>query len=478
MALLAEMKSTADLDVDARSVHFAISSCGKNGDWQRGQILLEQMQRWKIEANIHCHTALLSSFQKSKAWEMGLRHLKLNIDVEKFDAIAFETALKLSSSGAWEDAIWLFHRKKLQQLPPSITSLVSLVKSIQSSSRGVPKQSTLLEELYMQIEQGSLSLLKKVNLHFEDLQISTDSIPDVIDGKALRSEIVQLVSAMDLLFQDEELNMREELTVTFDKVIFRPVLKALEASNVQLLEFVHGLGVFFTEKALQELKMDAKDSTGETAAWVSEASDAVSAALKGGTCDEITGEFFEKLEASASARHLMSWISYLLRVQENPARFLRSNGKIVAHGRDDHSSATSESLAAVFSDFDRSQHSERRALLKLLQRLEERSDVSEVSGSVRLFSCHTPCVSCLFVFTQFRAMYPKIRFSVAFKSWAQSYRQKGKGDSSHSTGLWDASNSCDLEISKLLDFEKERNPGDPSTFKFCFFHFFGNWEAV
>lgn len=144
-----------------------------------------------------------------------------------------------------------------------------------------------------------------------------------------------------------------------------------------------------------------------------------------------------------------SWASLEVSTSLSPgsAGLLRSKGEIVAHGRQNleanlnslnsriklsnlRTSSTSSTsqpsqchtpLQPIFSRHDRSQHSERRALLKVLQRLEEGGAQRDASGSVRLFSCHTPCMSCLNVFAQFCAMYPKIRLTVAFISWPQTY---------------------------------------------------------
>ena len=113
------------------------------------------------------------------------------------------------------------------------------------------------------------------------------------------------------------------------------------------------------------------------------------------------------------------------------AQLLGSKGEIVAHGRP--SGPQSKALRAIFSRHDRSQHSERRAMLKVVERLGEGHASLNATGSVRLFSCHTPCMSCLFVFAQFRAMYPKVRLTVAFMSWTETYAalQEAKRDGQH-----------------------------------------------
>ena len=125
-------------------------------------------------------------------------------------------------------------------------------------------------------------------------------------------------------------------------------------------------------------------------------------------------------------------ISYLsMKISPWEAQLLGSKGEIVAHGRP--SGPQSEALRAIFSRHDRSQHSERRAMLKVVERLGEGHASLNATGSVRLFSCHTPCMSCLFVFAQFRAMYPKVRLTVAFMSWTETYAalQEAKRDGQH-----------------------------------------------
>lgn len=107
----------------------------------------------------------------------------------------------------------------------------------------------------------------------------------------------------------------------------------------------------------------------------------------------------------------------------------------MAHGRP--SGPQTEALRAIFSRRDRSQHSERRAMLKVVERLGEGHASLNATGSVRLFSCHTPCMSCLFVFAQFRAMYPKVRLTVAFMSWTETYAalQEAKRDGQRQNGM-------------------------------------------
>merc|ERR1712194_899923 len=59
----------------------------------------------------------------------------------------------------------------------------------------------------------------------------------------------------------------------------------------------------------------------------------------------------------------------------------------------------------VFAQHDRSNHAERQALIKVIARVQEASEAqndaefeaeaAEVTGTVRLYASHTPCISCM-----------------------------------------------------------------------------------
>ena len=475
--------------MDAWSIRIAISSCAKNRDWQKGQELIKQMQKWALEADLFCHTALLSSYQRSTAWELGLRYLKLDIEedvLKRFDSIGFESALNLTAAGAWQEAFWLFSLMQEQAIQPSITGLVTSVKALQNSSTPPTQcqKGSLQKDLYDQIEHSCVSLLLDIRPSVE--QLLTDG-PDGSEGskinsKTLRQRIVHIVSAVEHLLsvriegvsescaregvalgeeqarsrsdeseakelksfhtmlekslgrKEEFLEQGKDWEKSFHTIIFWPVLEALRSSNVRLLGHIHTLGGHFTQKALNELRMTQMESAESSNPWALDARKAVAAALQDVDVVE------------PSARHLMSWVSYSVRIQVPNMRphLLRTRGFVVPHGPHDR---LSDELPSVFCHFDRSQHSERRALLKVLERLSSATQVAQaeaqaqaeavVTGSVRLFSCHTPCVSCLFVFTQFQQLFPQIRLQVAFQSWAET-----RADALQNCTDWRAKTCC------------------------------------
>lgn len=86
----------------------------------------------------------------------------------------------------------------------------------------------------------------------------------------------------------------------------------------------------------------------------------------------------------------------------------------------------------VFAQHDRSNHAERQALIKIISRVqaacgattdeEFERECSEVTGTVRLYASHTPCISCMACFCQFQRLFPKVKLCVDFDDWRDTRR--------------------------------------------------------
>jgi len=86
----------------------------------------------------------------------------------------------------------------------------------------------------------------------------------------------------------------------------------------------------------------------------------------------------------------------------------------------------------VFAQHDRSNHAERQALIKVIARVQEACDAqtdeefeaecAEVTGTVRLYASHTPCISCMACFCQFQRLFPKVKLCVDFDDWRDTRR--------------------------------------------------------
>lgn len=282
---------------DARSFSTTISACAKGGDWKRSLQLFTQMQRWSIIPDRHCHTALLSSFQRGKAWRLGLEHIlkpwhatfgSWNA-LNELDGIGYDTSLSLCEAGAWQEALVILGRMRKQNLEPSIAGLFSLVKTIQNAKCQQDQQDTdatspnypnygqfralnpsfvwakalnsavegiqtdvqsTLQGLHRNIYSKAIAVLRQI----QDQQASGKR-----KSKATNSQIVHVVRALDL---ENEGGLGEELLEVFREVVVTPVtpvLKTLQTATsatsatseqkMDILGEIHGLGVHFTHEA-------------------------------------------------------------------------------------------------------------------------------------------------------------------------------------------------------------------------------------
>lgn len=108
-----------------------------------------------------------------------------------------------------------------------------------------------------------------------------------------------------------------------------------------------------------------------------------------------------------------------------------------------------------------------RGLLHLPKNAPEAPPSSTARGLVSLHATHTPCISCLAVFCQFRAAFPGVALDVRFTEWRATRRallrgRRRRGDQS----LRPAGGAClgwHLSVDKSLDprapLETRPNPG-------------------
>lgn len=86
-------------------------------------------------------------------------------------------------------------------------------------------------------------------------------------------------------------------------------------------------------------------------------------------------------------------------------------------------------ILPVFVDHDRSSHSERQALLMMLQHVNVDRKTEGVEdgskGQARVYATHTPCISCLSSMCQFTRCWPGATVKVTFDTWKETKRWIG-----------------------------------------------------
>ncbi|CAK9043563.1 unnamed protein product [Durusdinium trenchii] len=83
-------------------------------------------------------------------------------------------------------------------------------------------------------------------------------------------------------------------------------------------------------------------------------------------------------------------------------------------------------LSPIFVEHDRANHAERWALLSILSDLLAKGvqpcDFQSIQGDVWLYGVHTPCISCMAIFCQFRNAFPQVSLRIAFRDWSNRPR--------------------------------------------------------
>lgn len=124
-------------------------------------------------------------------------------------------------------------------------------------------------------------------------------------------------------------------------------------------------------------------------------------------------------------------------------------------------------MLPVFAQHDRSNHAERQALIKIIARVQDacgakndeefEAECAEVTGTVRLYASHTPCISCMACFCQFQRLFPKVKLCVDFDDWRDTRRmvEMARREEDHrKRGSTPPSYDCE----GLSDTEDEEDP--------------------
>ena len=123
----------------------------------------------------------------------------------------------------------------------------------------------------------------------------------------------------------------------------------------------------------------------------------------------------------------------------------------------------------VFAQHDRSNHAERQALIKVIARVQEASgaqtdaefeaECAEVTGTVRLYASHTPCISCMACFCQFQRLFPKVKLCVDFDDWRDTRRmvEMARREEEHKKR---GTKAPDYDCPGLSDMSDEEEPVD------------------
>jgi len=238
------------------------------------------------------------------------------------------------------------------------------------------------------------------------------------------NDVVFGVVAVDLLFRHDRLDM--EVGCSFQRAVYDAVLGRLRkyadsttsearapAKSWRLqdrvLERQFSLSPPYTLQAAADLRMAHPDLP-----FYGEAQRSSRAILRD-----------HKVEAADDpvSSALIAWIAYAVSVGGEAVRGSTSRTRAIGYGE---KVPVSEWLLPVFVEHDRSPHAERMAMLFLGEEIKSRGGKlhpdAKIKGGVCVYASHTPCISCLACFCQFRRKLPGVNLWVCFDDWHDTRR--------------------------------------------------------
>jgi len=449
LGLLRSMSGAA-LDPDVHSYGAVLAALARGGDWQRGLECMEEMRQRSVVLDLLSYSSLMNACLRGGAWEHGLQLLaELRRSAASaaatsaeasggpvLDQITFENALALCRPGGlWESAVSLLDEMRAGSCQPSVASYVSALRACEQHEALEPSSEPLAA-----LKASLLSGMRASAVRLLSAKFGEDAAGADDWRGSPESAGVHVVVALDTLHRHGRLDAALEAMVRAG--IYEPFMEALRrppqtgsvsmaAQEVPALVAQAGLGTFFTAEALGALGL----ASGVATTWLTQAQTAVASALVSAARREAGAEagraaLAAQLPEEPSGQRLVVWTSYSLGeadVREKGRRsmwILKHDGRVVAHGR--HKWQEGEALLPpLFVGHSRGGHAERRALLQIAERILQNAaaagpDAGEPSGTVRLYASHTPCVSCLACFAQFRRLFPRVKLVVAFAAWDET----------------------------------------------------------
>jgi len=241
------------------------------------------------------------------------------------------------------------------------------------------------------------------------------------------NDVVFGVVAVELLFNHDRLD--EEVGAAFRRAVYDPVMERLREysdSNTsearapakswrlqdRVLERQFSLSNYFTDEAGEDLEISR--------ARVREP------VLPAARLDSRVILRNARVEATDDpvSSALIAWSSHGIWMGDSPVPTSLCRRRPFGYASE--KPGVSEWLLPVFVEHDRSSHAERMALLALGEVIKGAGGKlhpdSKINGAACVYASHTPCISCLAVFCQFKRKLPNVRLLFCFDVWGENKR--------------------------------------------------------
>ena len=448
---------------DLACFNAAMSACERGGHWSGALHFMHQMRSdCSIQPDLTSLNTLLSACEKGCKWQEAL-----SIFCVELPQVASETKpfahnfvvtygaifSALTRAAVWPTALTILDDMQKQQLQPGPLHFGSVLAAM-SPGYGGPK---FTKDVEASVNKHAVTrVLRMLNLSVLDAlrrrqNMNNMNVEDAPHDR--RQEITKYaVAGMEILLRQVNSEDVTETLKLFRTVVYQPVVACLslltssknqkEANSVlcnHRLEEQFGLGSYFTGEALRDLGLAHAD-----VAWQRRAEAAALQALhrrlawrsstKLRPVDQLIpnsmsfGDCSFLPKQKALAKQLVVWLVYDLMIpvqgSNRLARRFHMTGR-PGFACENQSLPTEEvPLSSIFVEHDRGSHAERWALLSVIADLLAEGlrpiDFQSITGTVQLYAVHTPCISCLAAFCQFRSAFPKVLLKVAFQDWSVS----------------------------------------------------------
>eukprot|EP00397_Hematodinium_sp_SG-2012_P017065 GEMP01017435.1.p1 GENE.GEMP01017435.1~~GEMP01017435.1.p1 ORF type:complete len:655 (+),score=161.50 GEMP01017435.1:213-2177(+) len=389
----------------------ALKACARGNAWHAAIELLHQMKSDHIEPNAVCYNTVIAACDRShrpkeafnvlasmpkelvnrtsinaminatkRDWEVAL---VLFQQLAEPDTVSYNTLFNvLGFKGMWQRAL-----EMLKDVPhPDVNTYNILMQHAVTDDRPVmPVRRMLYKQMLEKDVAPSAASLVYAKREKAEVTEYADALiqRSELDSEAL-NELVILLERLETLKGAEE-HCAKVTTHVASRVVAsleKTHLKTQRVAPDTVLEAVPALGRCAME-VVRLLGLSPEDPS-----WVKRARNELATHLR---------KQGNQLPSKPQADAIYSWMQYDFDTKSN-------RGNVVAPG---HHRALKHDILPVYSLHRREDHSERRCLAIAHALTPER-------GVLQIYSSHTPCISCLACYWQFKKMYPNVTLEVAF----------------------------------------------------------------
>lgn len=363
--ILEEIMPEAGFDPDGQSFEYAAAACEEGGEWQRSLVLFLEIGRRGLSSTSVGHNYALSACRQGRQWRHGLE-IMAEMAQRNFEPdFRLRQDIEAQSRGL-ERAPPPEPSRRATPSPDNLWQRKQQLRELREQDKRRQEEKRLEQER----ERKDRERQEQQERKRQPPEVRTKPPAQQPDAARPQPSSARPPASPEAV-SSAPVERREEAKVAATKPAAESVEQA-KPSQSRFTEERPAQARFTEERPRQERREERRD---------------------------------ERRDAPRKAKH-----------DPNKPK-LRSPGSYVL---------------PVFAQHDRSNHAERQALIKVIARVQEacgaktdeefEAECAEVTGTVRLYASHTPCISCMACFCQFQRLFPKVKLCVDFDDWRDTRR--------------------------------------------------------